>query len=223
MPKIQQIKHLLFICFVLTVSTAAQECKEVTTVEPFDQAAYTSAPWYVQQQSVTQYLPQTRNYCTKAEYEVLDKATRPWRYTIKVKNSDADSSGKTRDSSMDLCAFTPDANVKSKLKVAPCSSPKVFSGDYWVVAYDEAEGYALVSGGQPTKQGQNGCTTGTGINGSGLWIFTRKQERDEALVNKVQGIATDKGFDISVLNNVDQTNCSSGSEYATGLRGVASD
>ena len=116
------------------------------------------------------------------------------------------------------------ANVKSKLKVAPCFLPKIFSGDYWVVAYDEGEGYALVSGGQPTKQGQNGlCTTGTGTNGSGLWIFTRKQERDEALVTKVRSIATDKGFDISVLNDVDQTNCSSGSEYATGLRGVALD
>jgi len=143
---------------------------------------------------------------------------------FKVKNSDADSSGKARDSPMDLCAFTPDANVKSKLKVAPCFLPKVFSGDYWVVAYSESEGYALVSGGQPTKQGQNGlCTTGTGTNGSGLWIFTRKQERDDALVTKVRGVATEAGFDVSVLNNVDQTNCSSGSEHATGLRGVALD
>jgi len=223
MTKIQQIKHLLLTCLVVT-AVSAEECKEVTTVSPFDQAAYASAHWYVQQQAVTQYLPESRNYCTKAEYEILDKSTSPWRYNIKVKNSDADSSGKTRDSPMDLCAFTPDANVNSKLKVAPCFLPKVFSGDYWVVAYSESEGYALVSGGQPTKQGQNGlCTTGTGRNGSGLWIFTRKQERDDALVTKVRGIATDKGFDVSVLNDVDQTNCSSASEYATGLRGVASD
>ena len=224
MTKIQ-IKHLLLTCLVVAVSSTAeaQECKEVTTVEPFDQAAYAST-WYVQQQAVTQYLPESRNYCTKAEYEILDKATSPWGYTIKVKNSDADSSGKSRDSPMDLCAFTPDANVKSKLKVAPCFLPKIFSGDYWVVAYDESEGYALVSGGQPTKQGQNGlCTTGTGTNGSGLWIFTRKQERDETLVNKVRAIATEAGFDVFVLNDVDQTNCSSGSEYASGLRGVALD
>ena len=109
MSKIQ-IKHLLLTCLVVAVSSTAeaQQCKEVTTVEPFDQAAYASATWYVQQQAVTQYLPQSRNYCTKAEYEVLDKATTPWGYNIKVKNSDADSSGKTRDSPMDLCAFTPD-------------------------------------------------------------------------------------------------------------------
>jgi len=102
-----QIKHLLLTCLVVT-AVSAEECKEVTTISPFDQAAYASAPWYVQQQAVTQYLPTSRNYCTKAEYEVLDKATSPWGYTIKVKNSDADSSGKTRDSPMDLCAFTPD-------------------------------------------------------------------------------------------------------------------
>lgn len=65
----------------------------------------------------------------------------------------------------------------SKLKVAPCFLPKVFSGDYWVVAYSESEGYALVSGGQPTKQGQNGlCTTGTGRNGSGLCCIVRRWE-----------------------------------------------
>ena len=31
--------------------------------------------------------------------------------------------------------------------------------------------------------------TGSGTNGSGLWIFTREQERDEALVQKVRSVS----------------------------------
>ena len=78
-----------------------------------------------------------------------------------------------------------------------------------MVAYDESQGYALVSGGQPENAGENGCTTGTGTNNSGLWIFTRSQQRDETLINNVRNIATAAGFDVSVLNDVDQSssNC----------------
>merc|ERR1712190_210747 len=42
---------------------------------------------------------------------------------------------------------------------------------------------------------------------AGLWIFTRQQRRDEALVQKVRQMAQSKGFDLSVLNDVDQSNC----------------
>jgi hypothetical protein len=52
-----------------------------------------------------------------------------------------------------------------------------------------------------------GCTTGSGVNGAGLWIFTRARKRDDALIDEVRSIAADKGFDLSVLNDVDQTNC----------------
>jgi hypothetical protein len=77
------------------------------------------------------------------------------------------------------------------------------------VAYDQAAGWALVSGGPPTIDGDNGkCKTGTGINGSGLWIFTRQQLRDDAVVNKVRFLADSLGFDLSVLQDVDQTTCS---------------
>lgn len=35
-------------------------------------------------------------------------------------------------------------------------------------------------GGAPTQASAEGCRTGTGTNGAGLWIFTRQQTRDEA-------------------------------------------
>jgi len=75
----------------------------------------------------------------------------------------------------------------------------ILAGPYWVIAYDEKEGYALVSGGPPTIEGKDGkCQTGKGVNDAGLWIFTREQKRDDALLEKVRGLAEAKGFDLSV-------------------------
>ena len=51
---------------------------------------------------------------------------------------------------------------------------------YWVLAFDNSAGFALVSGGPPTHEGSGGCRTCTGTNGSGLWLFTRQRARDEA-------------------------------------------
>jgi lipocalin len=79
-------------------------------------------------------------------------------------------------------------------EVAPCFLPSSFAGPYWIVAFSVQEGWALVSGGPPTLPGVNGtCRTGSGVNGSGLWIFTRQQRRDDAIVTKVRSIATRKG------------------------------
>ena len=94
-----------------------------------------------------------------------------------------------------------------QLEVSPCFLPSFSAGPYWVLEYDEAMGYALISGGQPDIDTGNGCKCGDGVNDSGLWIFTRKQERDDDLVDMIRGMAEAQGFDISVLNKVDQTNC----------------
>ena len=40
-----------------------------------------------------------------------------------------------------------------------------------------------------------------------MWIFTRKQARDEGLVAKARAIAVAKGLDVSVLKYVNQTGC----------------
>lgn len=200
----------------------AQDCKKVTTVKNFDINAYASTKWYSQQQAETAYLPKSRNYCVSAKYTVKDKPTL-LGYTVGVENMDRDENGNERDAN--ICAYS-EPDTPSKLAVAPCFLPKAVSGPYWVIAYNETEGYALISGGQPTEAGENGgCVTGTGINNSGLWIFTRSQQRDEALVNKTRTIAVDAGFDISVLNDVDQSNCGqqeiiTDDETAFNLRGL---
>merc|ERR1711879_1072353 len=186
-------------------------CPTVATQPSFDFDAFISKRWYAQQQMPVFYLPASQNYCVYADYTKLEKPTFTG-YTIQVHNRAQEKDGKVHDSGAFICAKGTDTQDPAKLEVGPCFLPIISGitwGPYWVLAYDEAVGYALVSGGQPTIEKPGGCRTGSGINMSGLWIFTRKQVRDEALVQKVRGIAQGKGFDISVLNDVDQTNCTS--------------
>lgn len=199
--------HLVLPAF--RVAVAADACALVQTQKDFSLASFIAKRWYAQQQMATLYLPASENYCVYAEYSVLPKATF-WGYTIQVHNYAAEKDGKAHDSGRFICAKGTDAKDPAKLEVGPCFLPRVtgFStGPYWVIAYNEADGYALISGGQPTIQGAGGCRTGSGVNGAGLWIFTRQQQRNEQLVQKVRGIAAAKGFDLSVLNDVDQTRC----------------
>eukprot|EP00470_Lotharella_oceanica_P003282 CAMPEP_0170168362 /NCGR_PEP_ID=MMETSP0040_2-20121228/1431_1 /TAXON_ID=641309 /ORGANISM="Lotharella oceanica, Strain CCMP622" /LENGTH=223 /DNA_ID=CAMNT_0010406595 /DNA_START=151 /DNA_END=822 /DNA_ORIENTATION=- len=177
-------------------------CKDLDVVENFDLDAYISAKWYIQQQQVVDYLPAERFYCVTAEYSRRDNPGL-FRYDINVKNK-AYEADRTTMSEGNLCAFIAG---NAKLAVAPCFVPRFAAGPYWIVAYNEEEGYALVSGGQPSIKTENGCKNGDGTNNSGLWIFTRDQQRNETLVAKVRDIAAEKGFDLSVLLDVDQTNC----------------
>jgi lipocalin len=204
------LKFTTSLILLLTASTASSQeqsggCKTVEPVENFDLNAYISNPWYVHQQAVTAYSPEGQNYCVRAQYSRKTNFNF-WGYKVDVDNYAQDINGNVFGGG--LCARqTRDGD--SKLVVAPCWLPSFFAGPYWVVAYDEAEGYALISGGQPTEgpNEQGLCTTGSGINNAGLWIFSRSSERDDALITKVRGIAEDAGFDLSVLGDVDQTGC----------------
>jgi len=173
----------------------------------FDLKWYTSAKWYAQAQMAISYLPEDYFRCVSAEYTLLDKPTL-FGYNLKVSNHAEDKDGKALGPLTEICAKIVDENA-GKAEVSPCFLPKALAGPYWIEAFDQEAGWALVSGGPPTIEGTNGCMTGTGTNNSGLWIFTRKQERDDALVQKIKGIAAAKGFDVSVLKDTDQTNCAS--------------
>jgi len=179
-----------------------------STVDGFNLTSFVSTRWYIQQQMATSYLPKTENRCVFAEYSLPEK--KPfWGYEIRVRNyaEDVASPYTVHDSGPDLlCAKIEDSSA-GKLKVAPCFLPPLLAGPYWVLDYNEEEGYALISGGAPTISAPGGCRTGTGVNDSGLWIFTREQMRNAALVSKVRDIAAAKGFDLSVLNDVIQTGC----------------
>ena len=175
----------------------------MTTVTDLDLESYVSDRWYIHQQAVTEYSPLEWNYCTYAEYSLKRKQSF-WGYTVDVTNYAEDKDG--TEFGGPLCA-AQNRRESGKLSVAPCAVPRWFAGPYWIVAYNQDEGYALVSGGQPTNRGPNGCSTGDGVNNSGLWIFSRSPNRNETLIDQVRGIALEQGFDLSVLNNVTHENC----------------
>jgi len=182
------------------------QCPRVHTQPGFNLTAYMGT-WYAQQQMPTAYLPESANNCVSATYRLLTRPTFPWRYTVGIRNLAVEDDGRVRDSGDLLAAYQRCPLDAAKLAVAPKFLPRFLAGDYWVLAFNEAKGYALVSGGQPTIKTPDGCKTGGGVNQAGLWIFTRQQHRNEAIVLEVRAIAKEQGFDLSVLNNVDQTNC----------------
>jgi len=177
----------------------------VQVQEDFNLTSYVSSRWYVQQQMVVQYLPADAFNCVTAEYGIKSRPTF-LGWTVDVGNKAVNDDGTTREGN--LCAYTPQSQEPAKLAVAPCFLPTFAAGPYWVLAHNEEEGYALVSGGQPTIETSSGCQTGTGINNAGLWIFTREVFPSDDLVAKVRGLAEAQGFDLSVLKDVKHENCS---------------
>lgn len=202
---------LLLFSSVIAASEKLPKCPPpgFDTVQNFNLVAFAAKRWYIQEQMQVSAVPAHANFCIHAEYKLLTKKTF-WGYDIQVHNVAADDAPphKVHDSGTFLCAKIENS-TSGRLAVGPCFVPTFLAGPYWVIAYNELEGYALISGGAPMHSTLNGCRTGTGVNNAGLWIFTRQQDREEALVEKVRQIATDKGFDIGVLQRANQTGCSS--------------
>jgi lipocalin len=196
-----------------TTNSFSVTCPVVNTVPDFEIEQYAARPWYSHQQAANVYLPIELNYCVRAEYNVRDRPTFPWGYTVDVRNQAQDENGNPQGGN--LCAYQTDleSGQPGKLAVAPCFLPKTFAGPYWVLLYNEDEGYALISGGQPNvpsydKDGNFiGCRTGRGINDSGLWIFSRSPVRDQELIDSVRARALEMGMDVTVLNDVNQVGC----------------
>lgn len=181
------------------------------SIADLDFDAFVSKRWYIQQQMVTSYLPTSQNWCVFAEYHRRAQKT-ALGYDIDVHNHAEERDGTVHDSDQNNLFFGLKAKIvdarRGRLEVAPWFVPPSLSGPYWVIAYSGAEGYSLVSGGPPTEDGEGGkCRTGSGTNKAGLWIFTTARERDDKLLAKVRDIASAKGFDVSVLNDIDQSNC----------------
>jgi len=166
-------------------------------------------PWYSHQQAETADRPASRHHCVRIRYAAKTSASL-LRYTFAVHDRARDASGNPAD--LRHCAYQtgPTGADRSKLAVAPCYLPRFAASPRWVVAYDEADGYALVSGGQPAWSAEEpgeGCTNGRGLVNAGLWILLRTPERDEGLIRRVRDLAREKGFDLSVLRDVDQERC----------------
>lgn len=194
-------------CATALAAEASPTCPpagfENETVKDFNLDSFIAHRWHIQQQMEVPYLPKSQNRCVYAEY--AKRSGGIWGYEVGVHNhaEEVEAPYVVHDSGTKICAKIVDQS-RGKFVVGPCFLPSVLAGDYWVIDFSDAEGYALVSGGPPTNSAPGGCRTGSGVNGSGLWIFTRQQARDQALVDKVRGIAAGKGFDLTVLNDIDQ-------------------
>jgi len=175
----------------------------------FDLDAYIAAPWYAQQLSPTPYFHKSENRCVSAVYE--KKKHSVWGYEIQVHNTAYDVAPPHKIHAGGppggLCAKIADA-TRGKLEVGVCALPTSTAGPYWVNHWDDKKGFAIMSGGPPKVESNGKCKNDeTKTNGSGFVIFTRSQARDEAVVAEARAIAEKMGFDVSVLNDVDVTDC----------------
>eukprot|EP00750_Incisomonas_marina_P001334 INCI11119.1.p1 GENE.INCI11119.1~~INCI11119.1.p1 ORF type:complete len:264 (+),score=56.10 INCI11119.1:117-794(+) len=202
-------------------TVANADCAPVKPVDTVDFDEWVRKTWYIQQQQVTEYLPEENDFCVLATYgDEQEKVPGFDGKVIAVHNyaNEGKVNGPNQNAKDQiLCARKPH-NDSTALLVAPCFLPNVLAGDYWIVAVgdngnttDPEYTWAAVSGGQPTVEYPDGCTTKTtGINEAGLWIFTREPVGAPADIAAAQDALKSMGFTLSQLNNVTQEGC----EYA---------
>jgi len=200
--------------FFLISSVVFGTCPQVTVQPDLNVTEFARERWYIHQQMEVSYLPKENNYCVYAQYtKTSDTDVKVHNYANKDKvNGDVEDSDSELKLLGGICGEVADKKEPAKLRVGPCRVPfhSVSWGPYWIIAAGPSPSkyeWALVSGGQPTNESKDGCSTGTGVNGSGLWIFTRSAERDENLISMIRNVAKQQGFDLTVLNDVDQVGC----------------
>ena len=185
---------------------------------------YTRASWYVQQQQLTGYQPLEDLYCVTATYDSNNDTDVPFFSGNVISVYNYANQGKVNGPSMgnytpgtkhnfrQLCARELNQSEPEKLEVAPCFLPNLFDGAYWILEagptttnYD----WAIVIGGQPTKRIDNSsCTTSdTGINGSGLWLFSRNQTLTDPVIRYLHRVLYLHNISTTLLHNVTQTGC----------------
>eukprot|EP00729_Bicosta_minor_P025410 gene25410-20109_t len=114
----------------------------------FDIKWYASGTWYIQQQMPIVYLPNGYNYCVAATYSIKTAPT-ALGYDLSILNHAENAAGEQPSGPKTLCGKVVNATA-GKAEVAPCFLPAALSGPYWIVAFDQKGGWALVSGGPPT-------------------------------------------------------------------------
>ena len=213
---------------VAALGGAEATCPTIKPVASVNFTEWVRRSWYIQQQQVTEYLPENTNYCVVAtygdEHEKVPDFDGPVIAVHNYANENEVNGPNENQKNMTLCARQPH-NDSTALLVAPCWLPNVFAGDYWIVALGENDAqnsgespeytWAAVSGGQPEEEFPNGCTTKEkGVNGAGLWIFTREPVGVDAEIAAARDSLTSLGYTLSQLNNVTHEKC----EYNGAIR-----
>ena len=159
------------------------------------------------------YQPLGSLYCVTATYYLDEGRSVPFfNGTVVAVHNYANKGGvngpNENKSNMTLCARATDKSDASRLSVAPCFLPNFFAGPYWVLGVGQEYEWAVVIGGQPTEQYDDGCTTREeGINNSGLWLFTRAQTPSPDSLLAMHALLQSKGIATSRLHKVEQEGC----------------
>lgn len=172
------MKHLSFIACSFLLLSACKSNQPLETVEYVDLEKYQGI-WYDVASFPQRF--QKGCYCTSATYTQKDKY-------IEVYNRCAKDSADGKISSVKGKAFVRDEESNAKLAVQFFWP---FKGKYWVIGLDEDYRYAVI--GEPSRRY--------------LWILSRTRQLPEELYNEALAIAASKGFDISKLEKVTQSNC----------------
>ena len=199
--------------FAMTLYSADAACQAVTTVEGLDLDEFTRASWFVQAQQVVQFQPEDNLFCLTATY-TQDNPNVPFFSgpTISVENYGNEGGINGPSKGGPLCGRLPNVEDPSKLLVAPCFLPNFAAGDHWVVGLglrdDSSYEWALVAGGQPTVEHEDGCTfKDDGSTVDGLFLLSRDQVLSETSLADAAAVAQDQGITMQRMISVPQTGC----------------
>jgi apolipoprotein D and lipocalin family protein len=192
-------------------------CQALDVQTNVDLDEWTRATWYIQEQQVTGYQPAESLYCVAATYATRTEAQVPFfdGEVISVYNYgnlDAVNGPLQNPDNRTLCARLPDSSDPGKLSVAPCFLPNFLAGPYWIIGIgrdsDGKYDWAIVIAGEPTEKYGDGCTTRTeGVNGAGLWLFSRVPVAPDGTIQSMKEALAAQGISTSQLLKVNQTGC----------------
>lgn len=163
---------LLIMASVLSSSSA----QELSTVETVDLAQY-AGTWYEIARLPNSF--EKGMQCVTATYTLKDNGK------IEVLNKGYVSK-KDKYKSARGTAWVPDSAFPGRLKVTFFWP---FSGNYYIMALDEAYRYALV--GDPSRKY--------------LWVLARSETLDESIYSELMSLAESKGFDVDCVMRIDQS------------------
>merc|ERR1719231_1295563 len=209
---------LLLLAVAAPALAQTSACPSVTTVDHFNLTEWVRKTWYIQEQQVVDYQPLSSFYCVAATYNNQGKSVPFFDGTVltvyNYANKDKVNGALQNANNMTLCARALNKTDSSKLPVAPCFLPNILAGPYWVLGIGddpEAPGeysWAVVIGGEPTVQWDDGCTTKeSGTNGAGLWLFTRQPVASKGQLDAMHALLAKQGVATSRLHPVQQTGC----------------
>tara|TARA_B100000963_G_C22573836_1_gene647408 strand:- start:182 stop:841 length:660 start_codon:yes stop_codon:yes gene_type:complete len=197
------------------LSSVINTCPRIQPMENFNTTEYIRATWYIQQQQITGYQPRNSLYCVAQTLNLTNK-TVPFfdGSVISVFNYgrlDGVNGTLENPKNFTLCARQINQSDPARIINAPCFLPNFLAGPYWVIgAGPKSDFYewAIVSGGPPTVRYPDGnCSTSLeGTNGSGLWLFTRRQNGTD-LIPLMRDYLLNFGYTTSQLLNVTQEGC----------------